>query len=213
MTALLEVADLSFGYARGATILDNIDESFAVGEVVALTGASGRGKSTLLYILGLMMAPQRGTVRVRGTDLATASDTVRARFRAHEYGFVFQDAALDTTRTVLDNVLESALYRGERREAMRPRAEQLLEEFQVSVRSKHRPGEISGGQAQRIAVCRALLGDPSIVLADEPTGNLDAASSAIVIGALRQAAEAGSTVVIATHDPAVMAACDRRVQL
>lgn len=213
MTALLEVADVSFGYAKGATVLEGIDEAFDAGEVVALTGPSGRGKSTLLYILGLMMTPRRGAVRVRGTDLATASDTVRARFRAHEYGFVFQDAALDTTRTVLDNVLESALYRGERRDDMRPRAEQLLDEFQVSVRSSHKPGEISGGQAQRIAVCRALLGDPSIVLADEPTGNLDADSSAIVIGALRRAAEGGSTVVIATHDPAVMAACDRRVQL
>ncbi|WP_293696940.1 ABC transporter ATP-binding protein [uncultured Agrococcus sp.] len=213
MTTLLEVEGIDFSYRRGNSILRDVRESFPAGEVVALTGPSGRGKSTLLYILGLLMVPNAGNVRVLGEDLAKASDVKRAKSRAHMYGFVFQDAALDLTRTVLDNVLESTLYRGERRRDLENRARELLDQFEVSVRIHHKPGEISGGQAQRIAVCRALLGNPRILLADEPTGNLDAVSSRIVIDAMRHQADHGSAVVIATHDPSVMAACDRRVEL
>ncbi|WP_306232495.1 ABC transporter ATP-binding protein [Agrococcus beijingensis] len=212
-TTLLAARDVSFGYAKGAPVIAGFDDDFVAGEVVALTGPSGRGKSTLLYVLGLMLAPTAGAVEVDGRDASQLRDGRRARLRADAFGFVFQDAALDATRTVLDNVLETTLYRGQSRAALTDRAYALLDRFGVSVRADHKPGQISGGQAQRIAVCRALLGDPRIVLADEPTGNLDAASSATVVGALREQASRGAAVVIATHDRDVMAQCDRRVAL
>ncbi|QUW20228.1 ATP-binding cassette domain-containing protein [Agrococcus sp. Marseille-Q4369] len=210
---MLAARDVAFGYAQGAPVIAGFDDDFVAGEVVALTGPSGRGKSTLLYVLGLMLAPTAGVVEVDGRDASRLRDGRRARLRADVFGFVSQDAALDATRTVLDNVLETSLYRGQPRAGHTDRAYALLDRFGVSVRADHKPGQISGGQAQRIAVCRALLGDPRILLADEPTGNLDAASSAIVVGALREQANRGAAVVIATHDRDVMAQCDRRISL
>lgn len=210
---MLAARDVSFGYQRSAPVIEGFDDDFVAGEVVALTGPSGRGKSTLLYVLGLMLAPAAGRVEVDGADASGLRDAHRARLRADTFGFVFQDAALDVTRTVLDNVLETTLYRGEARGALEQRALELLDQFGVSVRADHKPGQISGGQAQRIAVCRALLGDPRILLADEPTGNLDAVSAATVVGALRAQAARGAAVIVATHDRDVMAQCDRTVEL
>ncbi|MGO1405661.1 ABC transporter ATP-binding protein [Agrococcus casei] len=212
-TARLRTRNLSFTYGSRLHILDDCNLSFWPGEVVALTGESGRGKSTLLYLLGLMLSPTSGDIEVDGTDTVGLSDRERSGLRARRFGFVFQDAALDTSRTVLDNVLETVLYRNESRRDAQQRAIELLERFHVSIRADHRPGQISGGQAQRIAVCRALLARPDIVLADEPTGNLDAGSSQIVISALREHAESGATIVIATHDRDVQEACDRVVAL
>jgi ABC-type lipoprotein export system ATPase subunit len=213
VNASLIADELSFGYRRSGPIIERFSDRFRGGEVVALTGPSGRGKSTLLYVLGLMLRPAAGTLSVDGVDVTSAPDRVRARLRASTYGFVFQDAALDASRTVLDNVLETTLYRGERRADSRDRALDLLDRFGVSIRADHRPGQISGGQAQRIAVCRALLPDPQILLADEPTGNLDAQSSKTVIDAMRMQAANGAAVIVATHDRDVMDTCDRRVEL
>lgn len=204
---------LTFGYSAENLLIDDFDFDFARGELVAIRGASGRGKSTLMYLLGLMLQPTSGSLVLDGEDVAAAGDKRRASLRAHNFGFVFQDAALDPTRTILDNVLESALYRGDSRARAAARAMHLLARFGVDVRADAKPGEVSGGQAQRIALSRALLGAPRFVLADEPTGNLDPDSSAIVIDAFREHANDGGTVVIVTHDPEVAAGCDRSVEL
>ncbi|WP_406245400.1 ABC transporter ATP-binding protein [Microbacterium sp. M] len=209
----LEVESLTFGYRNGPRILDNWTGRFEEGEMVSLTGASGRGKSTLLYILGLMVNPISGRVLVDGLDAYAVSDADRADLRAARFGFVFQDAALDTSRSVLDNVVEAALYRGCSRKTAVKSAEVLLRKFEVNVQYNRRPGQVSGGQAQRIALCRALLGDPQFILADEPTGNLDRETSQLVLQALRQRARGGATVLIATHDPDVVIECDRQVRL
>jgi len=210
---VLAARGLSFGYDPAKPLLDDWSATFEAGEVVAITGPSGRGKSTLLYLLGLMLAPTAGGITVNGMDAASLRDSARARLRATTYGFVFQDAALDATRTVLDNVIETALYRDDSRPASIRRARDLMSQFGVDLRANARPGQVSGGQAQRIALCRALLNDPRVLLADEPTGNLDPASADIVIDAFHAQAYSGATVVVVTHDPALVARCDRRIEL
>lgn len=210
----LAVRDVTFSYRRGAEeLFGGLTHEFEPGSVTALTGPSGRGKSTLLYIIGLMLTPSRGRVELDGQSVSSISDAARARVRAARLGFVFQDSALDPTRTVLDSVAEPALYAGSGRGAARVRARALLEQMGVAERADHRPGEISGGQAQRVAVCRALVNDPSVVLADEPSGNLDRDNAVIVLDALREATGQGRTVVIATHDPFVLGRVDTVVAL
>ncbi len=211
--ALLEARDVSFEYVPGVPILDGWSAAFERGTTTALTGPSGRGKSTLLYLLGLMLHPSKGDVVMSGEAVSSLSDAARAHLRADRFGFVFQDAALDQTRTVLDNVTETALYRGEKRSGVRDRAIELLERFGVDVPPDRKPNQVSGGQAQRIALCRALLTNPQVLLADEPTGNLDQTTSQLVVDAMKQHASEGAAVIVVTHDPAVAAACDREIRL
>lgn len=202
---MVSVRDLRFTYrGQSEELFGGLSYDFATARVTALTGPSGRGKSTLLYVLALLLTPTSGTVRIDGEDLAAASDAVRARIRAQRIGFVFQDAELDPTRTILDSVVEPALYAGGSAAEQRPAARQLLERFGLGQRADHRPGQVSGGQAQRVAVCRALINDPGVILADEPTGNLDRENAELVLDALASAARSGRTVVIATHDPFVL---------
>lgn len=218
---MLAVRDLSFAYTRGGEeLFDGLTHEFTPGKVTAVTGPSGRGKSTLLYVLGLMLTPLRGEVILGGDPVSSASDTVRSRLRAAEIGFVFQDAALDASRIVLDSVIEPALYAGWSPRRARARGRELLEQMGVAARADHKPGEISGGQAQRVAVCRALVTDPAVVLADEPTGNLDRGNAEGVLAALtratshgRDAGGSGRTVVIATHDPFVLEHADEVLAL
>ena len=210
----LAVAGLRFSYRKGGEeLFGGLDHAFTPGAVTALTGPSGRGKSTLLYVLGLMLRPSGGQVFVGGDRVDDRSDVQRSWVRATRLGFVFQDAVLDPARTVLDSVVEPALYGGARRADVRERARALLESLGVGVRADHRPGEISGGQAQRVAVARALVTDPDIVLADEPTGNLDGSNAAAVLDALHEMARRGRTVVIATHDPGVLERADEALAL
>lgn len=223
---MLAVDGLSFRYSRGAEeLFGGLSHEFTPGKVTAVTGPSGRGKSTLLYVLGLMLTPSQGRVLLGGEDVSGASDGSRSRVRATRVGFVFQDAALDASRVVLDSVIEPALYAGWSPRAARARGRELLELMGVDARADHRPGEISGGQAQRVAVCRALVNDPLVILADEPTGNLDRANAEGVLQALTTAtghgrgpagdgADAvGRTVVIATHDPFVLGHADEVLAL
>lgn len=216
MTALA-VADLSFSHVRGGEeMFDGLTHEFASAQLTALTGPSGRGTSTLLYVLGLMLSPSQGRVTFAGEPVSTLGDHERSRLRASEFGFVFQDSALDPTRPILDSVMEPALYAGWRLNRARTRAGELLEQFGVGQRAWHRPGEISGGQGQRVALCRALMTDPAIILADEPTGNLDRDNAGLVLHSLREAvdgARGGRTVILATHDPFVVENCDRVVTL
>lgn len=198
---MIATEHLVFGYRSGAPpVITGLEQAFPSGLVTVITGPSGCGKSTLLYLLGLMLSPTAGHIRWDAEDVSALPDADRSRLRAEQVGFIFQDALLDPSRTILDNVSEGGLYAGLRRAASRGRALELLEQFGVEQRADHLPGEISGGQAQRVALCRALLKDPRLILADEPSGNLDEASADVVWGALFAAATAGATVVVATHD-------------
>ena len=209
----LGAQNVTFEYTPGVRVLETWSASFLAGSLTALTGPSGRGKSTLLYLLGLMLHPNVGDILFNGERVTHLSDASRARLRADWFGFVFQDAALDQTRTVLDNVTETALYRGQTRAAVKSRALELLDRFEVDVPPHHKPYQVSGGQAQRIALCRALLTDPAVLLADEPTGNLDPATSALVVQSLRAHASNGAAVIVVTHSPEVASSCDVEIRL
>ncbi|MDR0482566.1 MAG: ATP-binding cassette domain-containing protein [Cellulomonadaceae bacterium] len=201
--------NLGFSYRRTSPeIISGIDYSFSPGSLTTLTGPSGCGKSTLLYLLSVLVSPTRGSVRWDDRDIERATDGEKSRLRAAWSGFVFQDALLDPARTVLDNVCESALFAGAEPQSARAKASILLERFGVLERSDHRPGEISGGQAQRVALCRALVTEPRVIFGDEPTGNLDPETSLLVWDALSSHARRGATVIIATHDPSLAATAD-----
>lgn len=205
---------LSFSYGRGGEmILCDFSHHFRAGAVTAVTGPSGSGKSTLLYLLGLMLTPTCGRVLWDGTPVSGLSDGERSRMRAAHAGFVFQDAMLDPSRSVMSNVCEGGLYAGMSPAGQRKHGLALLQQFGVEHRLSHRPGQVSGGQAQRVALCRALLKRPRLVLGDEPTGNLDRASAKVVWKALNDAAAQGATVVVATHDTALARSADHRVEL
>lgn len=211
MSAILEARELNFAFREETRLIQDWSVTFSAGELTAIMGPSGRGKSTLMYLLGLMLKPQSGRVLVDGVEMQNLPDRLRASARASTYGFVFQDAALDPARSVLDNIVETAIYRVDDRKVAIAGALDLMEQLGVSLRRSARPGQVSGGQAQRIAMCRALLGKPRIILADEPTGNLDAAAATLVLRVLRAEAERGATVVIVTHDPAIANMCDRQI--
>lgn len=214
LDGVLAVRDLRFRYrAGGDELFDGLTHTFTPGAVTVLTGPSGRGKSTLLYVLGLMLTPSSGSVRLGAVDASGLSDAARSALRATQIGFVFRDSELDPARTIVDSVIEPGLYASLDVRALRPRARELLERFGLGHRADHRPGQISGGQAQRVAVCRALVNTPRILLADEPTGNLDPENATRVIDALADAATQGRTVLIASHDPSVVARADEVVRL
>lgn len=211
---MLAVQELSFSYRRGAEeLFGGLTHAFAPGKVTAVTGPSGRGKSTLLYIMGLMLRPTRGRVTMDGVSLGDVADADRAWARATAFGFVFQDAVLDPARPIIDSVIEPALYAGWDRARAERRALVLLESVGISARARHRPGEISGGQAQRVAVARALINEPAVILADEPTGNLDRDNAAAVLDVLCGAVARDRSVVIVTHDPFVVERADEVLSL
>ncbi|MCO7274724.1 MULTISPECIES: ABC transporter ATP-binding protein [Cellulosimicrobium] len=211
---VLATDGLTFAYRHGTPpVIDDLTTAFAPGAVTAVTGPSGSGKSTLLYVLALMLRAESGEVLWDGEPASGLADAEAARLRAAHVGFVFQDAMLDPARSILDNVCESALFAGMGTRAARSRAEELLARFGVGHRATHRPGEISGGQAQRVALCRALLTSPRVLFGDEPTGNLDHASARVVWEALVEHARDGATVVVATHDEELAAEADHRLVL
>lgn len=211
---MITLTDLSFGYKRDEPIIADLNWTFPAGRVSGITGPSGRGKSTLLYLIGLLLSPWSGVIALDGSKLSSWGDLDKSRFRASRVGFVFQDAALDPTRTVLDNIIESSTYNDLPRSEAIGRAQRLMDRFDVGLRAGHKPGEVSGGQAQRIALCRALVSEPDIVLADEPTGNLDVDTAQMVISALVDLAhEEDRVVIIATHDPTIAEVCDQVLAL
>lgn len=213
MNPALRAEGLTFKYGQGPAVLASWSHDFFSGEIVAITGPSGRGKSTLLYLLGLMLSPASGQISIDGESLEKASDERKSWLRATKYGFVFQDAALDPKRPVRDSITETALYRGEDPRRYEDRADELMEELGVSISPKARPSQVSGGQAQRIALCRAIIHQPSIILADEPTGNLDRNSGDTVRRVFRSEAARGASVLIVTHDQDLAASCDRQILL
>jgi putative ABC transport system ATP-binding protein/lipoprotein-releasing system ATP-binding protein len=167
----------------------------------------------LLYILGTLVRPRSGSLRIDGLNVGHLGDRARSDVRASTIGFVFQDAFLDPRRTVIDNVIEGAVYAGTKRHLAVARARTLMEDVGVDVELARRATDLSGGQAQRVALCRALVNEPTIILADEPTGNLDAINALAVESVLLRRARAGGLVVIVTHDEALAARCDRTYRL
>jgi putative ABC transport system ATP-binding protein len=183
------------------------------GELLGIVGPSGSGKTTLLNVLGTLDRADAGTVRIDGHDLSTLTDRQLSALRAHRIGFVFQQFFLSPGVSALDNVADGLLYTGLPLAERRRRAGQVLERVGLADRAHHRPNELSGGQSQRVAVARALVGRPSILLADEPTGALDSESGAAVLELLRELHESGTTIVVITHDHDVASMLPRQVHI
>ncbi len=199
---------------RVVRVLTGLDLEIAAGERVAIVGESGVGKSTLLHILGTLDRPTSGEVWFDGEELARKSDHELAHFRNREVGFIFQFHHLLPDFTALENVMMPALIAGARRETARQRAGALLARVGLSERVEHRPGELSGGEQQRVAVARALIQEPRVVLADEPTGNLDPATAEGVQDLLIELnAERRLTLVVVTHSTVLASAMDRTLRL
>jgi putative ABC transport system ATP-binding protein len=183
------------------------------GELVGIVGPSGSGKSTLLNVLGTLDRADGGIVRIDGQEVSSLTDRQLSALRAHRIGFVFQQFFLTPGVSALDNVADGLLYTGLQLAERRRRAEQVLERVGLGDRVHHRPHELSGGQSQRVAVARALVGQPSILLADEPTGALDSESGASVLELLRELHQSGTTIVVITHDHDVATMLPRQVHL
>lgn len=216
MPAVIELKNVTKTYHLGDEVLNALDGvscTVQAGEFIAITGPSGSGKSTLANIIGGLDKPSGGTVVIDGQDLSHVRDRALSDYRNHHIGFVFQSFNLQGTQTALENVMLPLVFARMKPKDRKARAKECLEAVGLGDRLKHRPNQLSGGQRQRVAIARALAVKPSIILADEPTGNLDSARGAEIMKLLHELNKQGITLVIITHDMTIAKQADRVIQI
>ena len=214
--ALVELRSIEKTYfMKGVSVgaLCDLSLDFEKGEFVCIMGPSGSGKSTLLAILGCLDRPTKGTYTLAGQDVSLASDDRLSDVRNRDIGFIFQSFNLIQQLTVLENVEVPLFYQGSPRSERRDRASEILAKVGLGDRTTHRPGELSGGQQQRVAIARALVTSPAILMADEPTGNLDSATGFSILALIDELHAGGLTIIMVTHDDRIAARCERVVRL
>jgi putative ABC transport system ATP-binding protein len=212
---VLEVDDVTKNYPGEPPVqaLRGVNLTIGEGELVGVVGPSGSGKTTLLQLMGTLDRPTSGRVRITGLDVASMADDEVAYLRATRIGFIFQQFFLAEHSSVLDNVADGLLYAGIHLKERRQRALNALELVGLAERPQAGPTQLSGGQRQRVAIARALVGEPAIVLADEPTGNLDQATGRAILGLIEQLHQVGSTIVVITHDHAIAERMHRKIEI
>jgi putative ABC transport system ATP-binding protein len=213
---LIKLEDIRRYYTLGTEVvhaLNGVSFEVSRGEFVAIIGQSGSGKSTLMNVIGCLDTPTGGRYWLNGKDVSNMSDNELADIRNREIGFIFQTFQLLPRETALGNVELPLIYRGLRAKDRRERARAALDQVGLSHRVTHRPNELSGGQRQRVAIARALVTEPSLLLADEPTGNLDSATGLEIIGLFEQLHRQGHTICLVTHEPTLAARCPRAIRI
>jgi putative ABC transport system ATP-binding protein len=217
VTPLIRLNNIKKTYVMGKVpvgALQGVNLEISDGEMVAIMGPSGSGKTTLLNILGLLDTPSIGSYRLAGDEVAKLADRRRSQLRNKRFGFVFQVYNLLPRLTAAENVMIPLIYGGVKKRDRRPRAEAALEAVGLKDRVRHRPSELSGGEQQRVAIARALVNEPSVILADEPTGNLDSKSGAAIMDLMQQLHQDRKvTIVLVTHDSNIAARAERTIRL
>jgi putative ABC transport system ATP-binding protein len=214
--AIIEAVDIHREYRMGTetiAALRGVSFSIDEGELVAIIGKSGSGKSTLMNLLGCLDLPTRGTYRLGGQDVQGLSDDALSRLRNRHIGFVFQNFQLLPRASAAKNVALPLVYRGVSPGRRKQMAARALERVGLGARARHKPTELSGGERQRVAIARALVGEPTLILADEPTGNLDSTTEREIMALFEELHDAGNTIVLVTHEPSIARQCPRAIRL